>query len=66
MEIATAFGLVLRDLRKEAGLTQEELGLDADLMRTFVSLLEPDQQKPNPETMFKLSKVINVDVSEIH
>ena len=65
MEIARAFGIVLRELRKEAGLTQEGLGLDADLRRTIVSLLELGQQKPNLVTIFKLSKAINVDASEI-
>lgn len=65
MEIARAFGIVLRELRKEAGLTQEVLGLDADLRRTFISLLELGQQQPTLVTIFKLSKALNVDASEI-
>lgn len=40
MEPAVAFGRALRRLRKERGLTQEELGFEADLRRTFVSVLE--------------------------
>lgn len=65
MEIAKAFGIVLRELRKEAGLTQEELGLDADLRRTFVSLLELGQQQPTIQTIFKLSLALNRKPSEI-
>lgn len=65
MEIAKAFGIVLRELRKEAGLTQEGLGLDADLRRTFVSFLELGQQQPTLATIFKLSKALNVDASEM-
>lgn len=65
MEIAKAFGIVLRELRKEAGLTQEGLGLDADLRRTFVSLLELGQQQPTIQTIFKLSLALNRKPSEI-
>ncbi len=65
MEIAKAFGIVLRELRKEAGLTQEGLGLDADLRRTFISLLELGQQQPTIQTIFKLSVALNRRPSEI-
>ena len=65
MEIATAFGLVLRGLRKEAGLTQEGLGLDADLRRTFISLLELGRQQPTIQTIFKLSVALNKNPSDI-
>ena len=65
MELAKAFGVVLRELRKEAGLTQEALGLDADLRRTFVSLLELGQQTPSLQTIFKLSIPLKKAPSEI-
>ena len=65
MELAKAFGVVIRELRKEAGLTQEQLGLEADLRRTFVSLLELGQQQPTLQTIFKLSVALNKKPSEI-
>jgi transcriptional regulator with XRE-family HTH domain len=65
MELAKAFGIVLRELRKEAGLTQEGLGLDADLRRTFISLLELGQQQPTIQTIFKLSLALNTKPSDI-
>lgn len=65
MEIAHAFGKVIRQLRKEAKLTQEQLGFEADLRRTFVSLLELGQQQPTLTTIFKLAKALNVSASEI-
>ena len=58
MESAVAFGRVLRRLRKKMGLTQEELGFEADLRRTFVSLLELGQQQPSLTTILKLAKVL--------
>lgn len=65
MELAKAFGVVLRKLRKDAGLTQEQLGLEADLRRTFVSLLELGQQIPSLQTIFKLSIPLEKCPSEI-
>jgi len=46
-------------------LTQEELGLDADLRRTFVSILELGQQQPTLTTILKLAKVLEVRPSRI-
>jgi transcriptional regulator with XRE-family HTH domain len=59
LEPALAFGKVLRQLRQEAGLTQEELGFEADLRRTYVSILELGQQQPSLTTILKLAKALN-------
>jgi transcriptional regulator with XRE-family HTH domain len=58
LNVDIAFGKVLRRLRKEAGLTQEELGFEADLRRTYVSILELGQQQPSLTTILKLSKAL--------
>lgn len=65
MEIAVAFGRVLRRLRKEAGLTQEELGFEADLRRTYISILEQGQQQPSLTTIFKVASPLNRTPHEI-
>ena len=65
MEPAVAFGKVLRKLRVEAGLTQEELGLEADLRRTYVSILELGQQQPSLTTIFKLANALNFSAMEL-
>lgn len=59
MEPAVAFGKVLRQLRQEAGLTQEGLGFEAELRRTYVSILELGQQQPSLSTILKLAKALN-------
>jgi transcriptional regulator with XRE-family HTH domain len=59
LEPAVAFGKVLRQLRQEAGLTQEALGFEADLRRTYVSILELGQQQPSLGTILKLAKALN-------
>jgi len=57
--------LVLRRLRQEASLTQEELGFEADLRRTYVSVLELGQQQPSLTTILKLSKALKLSASEL-
>jgi len=65
MQPAVAFGRALRRLRHRKGLTQENLGFEADLRRTFVSVLELGQQQPTLTTILKLAKVLNVKPSKL-
>lgn len=65
MECTLAFGIVLRRLRNTVGLTQEQLGFEADIRRTFVSLLELGQQQPTLTTIFKLSRALRTPPSLI-
>ena len=65
MDVAQAFGKVLREVRLEAGLTQEQLGLEAGVRRTFVSLLELGEQQPTLTTIIKLSDALNISASEM-
>lgn len=59
MDAGIAFGKVLRRLREAAGLTQEQFGFEADLRRTYVSILELGQQQPSLTTIFKVSQALN-------
>ena len=65
MDVAVAFGRVLRRLRKEARLTQEQLGFEADLRRTYVSILELGEQQPTLTTLFKLAKALKRPARDI-
>ena len=55
MEPGVAFGKVLRRLRLKAGLTQEELGFEADVKRAYISILELGQQQPTLTTILKIA-----------
>lgn len=59
MDAGIAFGKVLRRLREAAGLTQEQFGFEADLRRTYVSILELGQQQPSLKTILKIAKALN-------
>lgn len=65
MDVALAFGRVLRTMRQDAGLTQEQLGLEADLRRTYISILELGQQQPSLGTIFKLAMALNCSAQQI-
>lgn len=65
MDVAQAFGKVLREVRVEAGLTQEQLGLEAGVRRTFVSLLELGEQQPTLTTITKLAEALNMKPSAL-
>lgn len=65
MDPGIAFGLVLRRLRKEAGLSQEHLALDAGIERNFVSLIERGVNQPTIRVMFKLAAALHIAPSEL-
>jgi DNA-binding XRE family transcriptional regulator len=65
LDIAKKFGVVLREMRINAGMTQEQLGLEADLRRTFISLLELGQQQPTLTTLVKISHALKCPAHEI-
>ncbi len=60
MELANCFGKVLRQLRTQAQLTQEQLGFESGLERNFISMLELGQRQPSLLTVFKLSPALGV------
>jgi DNA-binding XRE family transcriptional regulator len=46
-------------------MTQEQLGLEADLRRTFISVLELGQQQPTLTTIIKIANVFGIRPSEL-
>lgn len=64
-ENSESFGIVLRELREAAGLTQEQLGFESDLRRTFISVLELGQQQPSLTTVFKLASALRISASDM-
>ncbi|MDX3775222.1 helix-turn-helix transcriptional regulator [Chromatiaceae bacterium AAb-1] len=65
MDIGLGFGKVLRRLRKQAGLTQEQLGQEANLQRNYVSLMERGINQPTITTLFKLAKALDCSPSQM-
>ncbi len=60
-----AFGVVLREIRKSMGLSQEEFAFETSLDRTTVSMLERGLMSPTLRTMVRLSKRVRLLPSEM-
>jgi len=65
MDVSVAFGKTLRRLRVTKNLTQEQLGLEAGLRRTFISSLELGQKQPSLKTIQKLAAVLDLSLSKL-
>jgi len=57
--------VVLREFRKNVGISQEKLALEANLDRTFISLLERGLRQPSIKTLFAISNVLGIHPYEI-
>jgi transcriptional regulator with XRE-family HTH domain len=55
-----AFGQALREIRTSRKLSQEQLALESDFDRTYVSLLERGLQSPTVRTIVKLAATLDV------
>ena len=60
-----AFGLSVKDLRKQQGLSQELLAAEAGLDRAFLSQVETGRKQPSLLTIFRLASALKLDVSEL-
>ena len=58
-------GAALRRLRVAAGLSQEELGLEAGVQRNYVSLIELGRSQPTIITIAKLAGALGMKASEL-
>ena len=65
MKPEVAFGRVLKKLRTDQGLSQENLALEAGLERTFISMMERGLRQPSLTTILKIAAVLNIPASDI-
>ncbi len=65
MSVARQFGANLAGQRQRAGISQEELGIRADVHRTEISQLERGLRVPRLDTIVKLRDVLGVTTDEL-
>ncbi len=59
------FGAALRRVRLASGLTQEQLALEADVQRNFISLIETGRNQPTISTITKLARALGMKASAL-
>lgn len=64
-QLVAAFAKVLKDRRKAAGLSQEELAFRADLSMSYISLLETKNRQPTLTVMDVLARELGLSLSEL-
>jgi DNA-binding XRE family transcriptional regulator len=62
IEVARRFGANLRCIRRQADLSQEEVGFRSSLHRTEVGLLERGARVPRIDTLIKLAGALGVRI----
>jgi transcriptional regulator with XRE-family HTH domain len=63
--IAQQFGMVVRRLRSDATLSQEEFAERCGLHRTYIGAIERGEKTVTIETALKLSRALGISLSEM-
>jgi transcriptional regulator with XRE-family HTH domain len=61
MDVVKLLGENVRRYRKQAGMSQEELSLQTDMKRSYVSDLERGTRNPSVRALGRLAEALNVE-----
>jgi transcriptional regulator with XRE-family HTH domain len=64
-KILSALGYLVRQRRTGLGISQEELGLRANLDRTYISGVERGVRNPSLTALVSLASGLNITVSDL-
>jgi len=64
-KILIKFGERVRTLRKERGLSQEELSFKAELHRTYIGMIERAEKNITLINIEKIAKALDVDIKQL-
>ena len=64
-EFLIEFGKKIQDLRKQLGLSQEELAYKVGFHRTYVGMIERGERNITLNNLKKLSKGLEVDIKDL-
>ncbi|AII58864.1 DNA-binding protein [Dehalococcoides mccartyi CG4] len=63
--IEQRFGERIRDLRKKAGVSQEELADRAGVHRTYLGGIERGERNPSLKNIYAIARALKVPVSDL-
>ncbi len=64
-KILIKFGERVRKLRKDNGLSQEQLAFKADLHRTYIGMIERAEKNITLVNIEKIAHALQVDIKEL-
>lgn len=65
VNVRQKFGKRLKEIRKAAALSQEALGIKANIHRTYIGSIERGNQNISLDNINKLSKALKVKIKEL-
>ncbi len=60
--ILIKFGVKVRDIRKEKGLSQEQLSFKANLHRTYIGMIERAERNISLVNIEKIANALEIDI----
>ena len=64
-KILIKFGETVREIRKEKGLSQEELAHKADLHRTYIGMIEIAEKNITLVNIEKIANALEISIKDI-
>ncbi len=64
-DILIKFGDKIRELRKEKGLSQEQLSFKADLHRTYIGMIERAEKNITLVNIEKIANALDVSINDL-
>lgn len=65
MTLYQQIGQQIQALRKQAGLTQEELSERADLSNTYIAMIEAGKRSPSIKALDKIATALQVGITDL-
>lgn len=60
-----AFGKRLSEIRKQKGVTQEQLADKVEVHRTYIGFIEQGKRNPSIANIYKISKALKIEIVEL-
>ena len=60
-----AFARVLREVRQERGISQEQLGFDSGYHRTYVGMMERGLMNPSLKTILSVASALGIPAGDL-
>ncbi|MGX9417463.1 helix-turn-helix domain-containing protein [Vibrio sp. RC27] len=64
-DLAKKFGVNIRNMRRDKGISQDKLALSADIDRSYVGRIERGEVNITLEKAYQIAAVLQCDVKEL-